>query len=82
MIGTRSWPGSWSSSPNAPAEAIQGAGGSRSLLAPARAFGIAARDLSGWLGVPLWDADVKQVTTLLGLGLAAALSAAVLVMNA
>lgn len=59
--------------------AIQGAGGSRSLLAPARAFGIAARDLSGWLGVPLWDADVKQVTTLLGLGLAAALSAAVLV---
>jgi len=58
--------------------ALQTAGGARSLVAPARVAGIALADLLGWFGVELYDADVKRVTTLLGLALAAALSAVIL----
>jgi hypothetical protein len=57
---------------------LQTAGGARSLVAPARVAGIALADLLGWFGVELYDADVKRVTTLLGLALAAALSAIIL----
>ncbi len=59
--------------------ALQSAGGARSLVAPARVAGIAAADLLSWVGIDLYDADVKRVTTLLGLGLAAALSVLILV---
>jgi len=58
--------------------ALQSAGGARSLVAPARVAGIAAADVLGWIGIDLYDADVKRATTLLGLGLAAALSALIL----
>ncbi len=58
--------------------ALQSAGGNRSLVAPVRVAGIAVADVLGWLGVELYDADVKRVTTLLGLALAAVLSAVIL----